>query len=188
MKILKTVAAVLLAGGLLASGTLFAQNVKIAVMSSNDVLGKSVEGKKVIAQLDTYKQNKQKELDSLQKDIAALDQKLASQGASMNEKTRLDLSKDIDAKKMNFQKEVADAQKELETQQNQLLNKVRQDLFPIIRGIRKEKGITIIMEASPAIVDYDETLDITNEVIQRYDKTSASPAAPQKPQPAAKKK
>jgi len=185
MKILKTVAAVLLAGGLLASGTLFAQNAKIAVMSSNDVLGKSIEGKKVITQLESLKQNKQKDLESLQKDIAALDQKLSSQGASMNEKTRLDLSKDIDAKKANFQKEVADAQKEMETQQNQLLNKVRQDLFPIIRAIRKEKGIVIIMEASPAVVDFDEAIDITNEVVQRYDKSSA---APQKPQPAAQKK
>lgn len=185
MKIVKTVAVVLLAGGLLASGTLFAQNVKIAVMSSNDVLGKSVEGKKVIAQLEAFKQNKQKDLDSLQKDIVALDQKLNSQGASMNEKTRLDLSKDIDAKKMNFQKEVNDAQKELEDHQNQLLGKVRQDLFPIIRGIRKERGITIIMESSPAIVDFDETIDITNEVVLRYDKSAA---APQKPQPAAKKK
>lgn len=185
MKILKTGAAVLLACGLAAPLALPAQNAKIAVMSSNDVLGKSVEGKKVIAQLESFKQNKQKALDTLQKDIVALDQKLNSQGASMSEKARLDLSKDIDAKKMNFQKEVGDAQKELENQQNQLLGKVRQDLYPIIRGIRKEKGITIIMEASPAIVDFDEAIDITNEVVQRYDKSAA---APQKPQPAAKKK
>ena len=185
MKILKTVAAVLLACGLVAPLALSAQNAKIAVMSSNDILGKSIEGKKIIAQLETFKQNKQKELDNLQKDIASLEQKLNSQGLSMSERARLDLNKDIESKKMNFQKEVNNAQKDLEYQQNQLLSKVRQDLFPIIRALRKEKGITLILEASPAIVDFDETIDITEEVIRRYDK---APAVPQKPQQPAPKK
>ena len=100
-------------------------------------------------------------------------------------KARLDLTKEIESKKSSLQNEYNNAQRDLQFQQQEIFGKIQEALSPIIKAIREEKGLTVILDKR-SIVDFDPSIEITDEVVQRYNKASlAAPAAQPAPAPAA---
>ena len=104
---------------------------------------------------------------------------------TMSDKARLDLTKEIESKKSSLQNEYNNAQRDLQFQQQEIFGKIQEALSPIIKAIREEKGLTVILDKR-SIVDFDPSIEITDEVVQRYNKASlATPAAQPAPAPAA---
>jgi Skp family chaperone for outer membrane proteins len=150
--------------------------MKIAVINPQKVLSKSIAGQKVMKKLDNLQKAKQKKLTRLKRELSTLENKLQTQGLTMSEQARMNLQKKIDAKKASLQQEYKNAQMDMQFQSKQLLGKVQKELEPIIKKIRQEKKIAIIFDVTRAgIVDMDKSIDITDEVIQRYNKSKLKP-------------
>ena len=48
-------------------------------------------------------------------------------------------------------------------------------MVTIIQALRKERGFDVVLDLGTAgIVDYDQALDITAEVVRRYDASKAA--------------
>ena len=169
---------------LLGGGFLSAQS-KIGILDPQEILEKSIEGKKAFTKLQDFQKMKGEQLEKMKKDADLLEEKLRTQGMTMSDKARLDLTKEIESKKSSLQNEYNNAQRDLQFQQQEIFGKIQEALSPIIKAIREEKGLTVILDKR-SIVDFDPSIEITDEVVQRYNKASlAAPAAQPAPAPAA---
>ncbi len=156
----------------------FAQQAgKIGVINSQMVLEKSAEGKRVIAQLQDKDKKGQADLTRLDNEIKALETKLSTQRLTLTEEAALQINSDLDRKKTDQKRLSEDAVREIQELQYRLFNKVQGELIPIIEGLGKEKGMDVIFDlAKSGAVYVNPVIDLTDEVIRRYDASKAVPA------------
>jgi len=158
----------------------FAQQTgKIGVINSQLVLERSVEGKRVIAQLQDKDKKSQSDLARLDNEIKQLETKLNTQRLTLTDEAAMQINSDIDKKKTDQKRLSEDAVREIQELQYRLFNKVQGELIPIIEGVGKERGMDVIFDlAKSGAVYFSPAIDLTDEVIRRYDASKA--AAPAK--------
>ena len=145
-------------------------NFKIGVVNSTQVLEKSIEGKKAIAQLQEKDRSQQSRLSKLDEEIRQLETKLNTQRLTLTNEAILQLTSDLDKKRTERKRLAEDALRELQDLQRRLFNKVQSELLPIIQQIGKEKNLDIIFDlANSGAIYFNPAIDLTEEVIKRYD-------------------
>ena len=128
------------------------------------------------------------ELGELNKKLQADQQKLQSQGAMLNDGARAELERSIERQTKEFQRSQQDAQEEVQQLQNDLQNAFQTKLYPVIQQIVSEKGIQVLFSARDAGIVYaDPGLDLTADVIRRFDAAGGGTAATPAPATAAPK-
>jgi len=156
----------------------FAQQTgKIGVINSQMVLEKSAEGKRVIAQLQDRDKKSQSDLARLDNEIKQLETKLNTQRLTLTDEAAMQISSDMEKKKTDQKRLSEDAVREIQELQYRLFNKVQSELIPIIDGLGKERGMDVIFDlAKSGAVYFSPAIDLTDEVIRRYDASKAAPA------------
>lgn len=156
----------------------FAQQTgKIGVINSQMVLEKSAEGKRVIAQLQDKDKKSQSDLARLDNEIKQLETKLNTQRLTLTDEAAMQINSDVEKKKTDQKRLSEDAVREIQELQYRLFNKVQGELIPIIEGLGKEKGMDVIFDlAKSGAVYFNPVIDLTDEVIRRYDASKAAPA------------
>ncbi|MFB0565859.1 MAG: OmpH family outer membrane protein [Candidatus Aminicenantaceae bacterium] len=159
-----------LLSSVLASLSFAQQASKIGMINSQRVLENSKEGKRVIAQLQEKDNKIQSDLAKLDDEIRSLETRLNTQRLTLSEESILQLSSDLDRKRTDRKRRAEDSFKELQALQIRLFNKVQNELLPIIEQIGRDKGFDIIFDLSKSgAVYFNPVLEITDEVIKRYD-------------------
>jgi len=153
----------------------FAQEVKnIGVVDSNQILQNSIEGKKVLAQLREKEKTNQGQLAKKDEEIRDLQKKINTQSLTLTQEAQMNLNSDLERLKTERQRMYEDSQREMNETAARLFQKIQNEVMPIIEQIGKEKGIDIIFDLQRSgAVYYSPTVDITKEVIQRYDEQKA---------------
>ena len=148
----------------------FAQEKKVAVVNSQKVLEESVEGKRVIAQLEEKNQKSSSELAKMDEDIRKLETKLNTQRLTLSEESILQLSSDLERARTERKRHAEDALRDFQELQFRLFNRVQNELLPIIEKIGQERGFEIIFDLNKSGAVYvSDASNITDEVIKRYD-------------------
>jgi len=158
---------------------LFAQPTtgKIGVINSQLVLERSAEGKRVIAQLQDRSKKSDADLTKLDNEIKALENKLSTQRLTLTEEAAMQINSDLEKKRTDQKRLTEDAGREMQELQFRLFNKLQNELIPIIEGLGKEKGIDIIFDLQKSGSVYvNPVVDLTEEIIRRYDASKAAPA------------
>jgi len=154
-----------------------AQTIKIGVIDSQKILENSVEGKRVIAQLEEKGKSLQAELTKVADQIRQLESKLSTQRLTLTEEAAAQITTDLDRKRTDQKRMAEDASREGQELQYRLFNKVQGELIPVIEAVGKEKGLDMIFDlAKSGAVYFNPAADLTSEVIRRYDATKAAPA------------
>lgn len=160
----------------------FAQEVKIAVVNSQRILDESVAGKEVLAQLKNFSEKKQQEINVKSQELQKLRDQLATQRFSLSPEALEKRTMEIDQKDTALKRLMEDAQKDFEALRVRLFSKIQNEVTPIITNLGKERAYVIIFDLSTLPVIYwDEKVDITEEVIKRYNQSKA-PAPKQQTQ------
>jgi len=153
------------------------QTGKIGVINSQAVLERSVEGKRVITQLQERDKKGQSDLAKLDTEIKQLETKLSTQRLTLTDEAAIQINSDLERKKTDQKRLSEDAVREIQELQYRLFNKVQAELIPIIEGLGKEKGADVIFDlAKSGAVYFNPVIDFTEEVIRRYDASKAAPA------------
>lgn len=148
---------------------------KIGVINSAEVLEKSVEGKKVIARLQERDKTNQATLTKLDDEIRQLETKLSTQRLTLSDEALFQLNTDLEKKRTERTRTAEDAYRDWQQLQMKLYNRVQSELIPIIEQLGKEKGLDIIFDlAKSGAVYFSPTIDLTAEVIKRYDASKAT--------------
>jgi outer membrane protein len=164
----------------------FPEGAKFAFVDIQMIASNSAEGKAATAKLDDIKKKKNAELLAKNTSLKGMQDKLSSGGSVMNDSARGQLEKDIEKAQRDLQFAQQDAQTELSDATNQLQADFQEKLNPVLESVRAEKGLLMILSIRDSgVVAVDPGLDLSSEIVKRFDAT-AKTAAPA-PTPATKK-
>lgn len=164
----------------------FPEGQRFAVINIQRIAAESTEGKASTAKVQALNQKRIGDLNEINKKLQADQQKLQSQGAILNEAAQDELKRGIDKEQKELQRMQQDAQEEVQQLQQDLQNTFQAKLLPIIQQVVAERKITILFsQADAGIVFADPGLDLTADVIKRFDAAPAATAAPAPTAPAA---
>jgi Skp family chaperone for outer membrane proteins len=151
---------------------------KVGVINSQEVLEKSVEGKRVIARLQERDKSNQASLTKLDDEIRQLETKMNTQRLTLSEEALYNMNADLEKKRTDRKRVAEDSYRDFQDLQIKLFNKIQSELIPIIEQLGKEKGIDLIFDlAKSGAVYFNPTIDMTAEVIKRYDASKATAPA-----------
>jgi Skp family chaperone for outer membrane proteins len=154
----------------------FAQQApKIAAVDLQRTLEQSAEGKNVLTQLRQKEQAIIGELDRYDKQILTLETKLKTQQLTLTEEAQQKLAFDLETARVQRKRVEEDSTKEFQRLQFTLVSRLRNEVLTVIQGYVKERQVSLVFDLSaPSGVVYCEPgLDITSEVIRRYDAAKA---------------
>jgi outer membrane protein len=163
---------------------------KVGVISVQGAIVGTKDGQKASQELTTKFEPKQKDIQTRQTELAQLQDQYNKGGNLMNDEKRNQLARDIDEKKKRLERDVQDAQEELNAEQQRVLQSLGQRMMAVITKYAKDNGYSVILDDSnpnTPILYASSAIDITQDIISLYDKTSvnggpaAKPGAPAPP-------
>src|ERR1700685_2850014 len=157
-----------------------AQQGKFAVINIQGAIISTKDGQKAAAELNAKTAPKKKELEQKQNEIASLQDQLNKGTNTLSDSAKNDLYKNIEAKKKTLQREVEDAQADLEADQNKLMQQLGQKIVAVIERYARDNGYTMVVDVgnpNTPVIYASPSVEITKEVIELYDKASAGGAA-----------
>jgi Skp family chaperone for outer membrane proteins len=106
----------------------------------------------------------------MDKKIQDMDTKLQTQRLVMTFEAQEQLSFNLDNLRTERKRFAEDSLKDWQRLKFQLYNKIREEVNPIIEDVAKEKEFSLVLDlSSNSVVYFDLSVDITAEVIKRYD-------------------
>jgi outer membrane protein len=160
---------------------------KVGVISIQGAIVGTKDGQKASQELDTKFVPKKKEFDSRQNEIAQLQDQYNKGGTVMAEDKRNQLARDVDEKKKRLERDMQDAEEDLRAEQQKMLQGLGQRMMAVIEKYAKDNGYTIILDVSnpnTPVLYASSGIDITQDIVSLYDKTSTSGTLPPATSPA----
>jgi Skp family chaperone for outer membrane proteins len=165
----------------------FPQGSKYAYIDIQLIANASAEGKASTAKVKALNDKKVAELAEKTKALQANQQKLAQGGTVLSDTARAQLEKEVERQGVEIERFKQDATADVTELQQSLQIEFQRKLAPIIQQLADDMSLHMIFsQADAGIVWADTGLDITEEVIKRFDRTAAAAPAPKPPAPAAK--
>ncbi len=150
------------------------ENVKVAVIDVERILLESERGKAALDEIEALRAQKQEEGQAMQQEIAELQQRIREGRLSLSEDKLSELQKQLEDKTIALRRFQDDANRELSKKRDEVLKAVEDSVFPVINDVGKAGDYTLIFNKfSSGLVYADEAADITDEVIERYNGSSA---------------
>jgi Skp family chaperone for outer membrane proteins len=162
----------------------YPEGAKIAYMNIPRIAAESGEGKSSTAKVNALREKKLADLNTKNKQLETAQQKLNS-GGLLSEEARAATQKEAERLQVEIQRLQQDAEAEMQDLQQQLQLEFQRKLSPIIQQVATEKGLHILLSQTDAgMVWADSGLDLTSEIIKRFD--AATAGAAKAPEPAAR--
>jgi outer membrane protein len=170
-----------------------AANGKIGVLNIQQAIVTSGEGKQAAADLQAQFLPRQQEIESLNKQVGDLQQRLNSDATlSDADRSRLNtqgtrLSQRLDRKNNEYQEDLREAQTEI-------MNRLGRKLMDVVNRYAQEHSYSVILDSSGTnsslLLFAAKNIDVTQDVIRLYDEANpakgASTTPATKPTPAPK--
>lgn len=182
MNKIRTIAPLIVLIILAVAGATYAQQVtKIAVINAQRAFETSGEGKKAFNQLQNLDTKIKGDLQKMDDAIRLLENRLNTGRLTMTNEALLALQSDIEKKTTERKRYEEDQTRDAQQLSNNLIQKIRTEMIAVIEALAKERGIELVLDASSpqsGIVTANPAIDITDEVVKRYDAAKGVPAAP----------
>jgi outer membrane protein len=165
---------------LIPMGTVWSQGAKIAVVDFERAIIESAEGKESSAKFNVKLQEKQKEAENRQKALEAIQTRLQTQDKVLSDAVKAGLQRDLQRGQTDLTRLNEDAQKELETMRNELLQPIAQRASALLQAFAAEQSYTVVIDVSNPetnVVWHNPRNDITAELVRRIDASAPKPAA-----------
>lgn len=149
-----------------------AQQLSIAVIDVQRVVTESDPGKQALQKLKLLQDAKIDEGRALQQNLSSLQEQMSKQRFTLSEERLADLSKQMEDGQILLQRFQDDAERELDEARRRELGGLEGRIIPVINEIGAERGFTLIFNKfQSGLVYADETVDITDDVIRRFNTT-----------------
>ena len=138
-----------------------------------------MRGKAASAKVQALTQKKTAELQEKNKSLQSNQQKLQQGGAVLNDAARAQAQKEVDRLTVEIDRFQQDANAEVQELQQSLQAEFQEKLRPVVDSVVKELAVGLLFSAGDAGAIYiDPSLDVTPEVIKRFDTASTTSAVP----------
>jgi outer membrane protein len=163
----------------------FAEDLKLGYVDLQRALNETEDGRKAKANLKKVFDTKQKELDEQQEDFKKAKEDLDKKRTLMNADTVRQKEQELGAKFEKVQQSYMRHQKELQEREGEVTSKIFERMQRIILKIAQAENFSMVLDKTQAgIIFAKQHLDLTNEVIRRYNSGEGAeggggkPAAP----------
>lgn len=161
-----------------APASLARADLRLGFVDMHRAVGEVADGRAAKAKLKKEYDTRQKELDEKQEEIKEMEADLKSRGDAMSEDAKKKAQDDLNEKVMEVTRLYQKLQKELADKEQNALKGIFGRMSDIIRNIAESEGLTMVFEKSDSSLLYAQpSLDLTNEVIRRYNAQSKSRAS-----------
>jgi Skp family chaperone for outer membrane proteins len=176
MNRVRTIAPLVILFILVVAGVSYAQQAsKIAIINSQKAFETSVEGKKVLGQMQDRENKIKSDIQKLDDSIRLLENKLSTGRLTMTNEALLGIQADVDKKATERKRYEEDASRDAQQFSANLVQKIRAEMVTIIDNLAKERGLELVLDVQQSgVVTFSPTIDITDEVIRRYDQSKAA--------------
>ena len=168
---------------------------KIGVINMQEAMLNTAEGKKAFADLTKKYQPRQQELQRLQQEIQAINDQLSKQSATLSDEEQRRLNRDLEDKQKLLKRSSEDAQADYNVDRDEAVRRIGQKMVRIISEYAQQSGYALIVDGAQIPIYYAAPdLDVTQEIVKRYDvanpvadagSTPSAPAAASPARPAA---
>ena len=169
-------AAFLVVGVCLFSGSLQAADLKIGYVDMQQVLEQAPQAEAAQKALQKEFSPRDKTIVNSQKDLRKLEDKLARDGVVMAESDRRKLERDIVSRKRDLKRDQDEFREDLNIRRNEILGKLDNIVRNAVNAIAKTEQYDLIVSQGPGVIHAAERIDITDKVIarlkQEYSKTT----------------
>lgn len=145
--------------------------VKIGIVNIQKVITTISEGKAVLQTLEKSFKTKQKELKAEEESIKKLQESFQKQDLVLTEQAKIKKQQELRTMVAALQQKTMQYQKDIQNQENQLKQPILEKLKPIIDEVSKSEKVALTFELTSSPVVYaEQRVDITEQVINAYDK------------------
>ena len=149
-----------------------AQQLTIAVIDVQRVVTESDPGKQALQKLKELQDGKIDEGRALQQELAAMQEQVSKQRFTLSEERLTEMNKQMEDMQIGLQRFQDDAERELDEARRRELGGLEGRIIPVINDIGVERGYTLIFNKfQSGLVYADDTVDITDDVILRFNTT-----------------
>jgi outer membrane protein len=157
----------------------FPAGTKYAFVNIQRIAGESAAGVTLAGKVQALNQQKVNELNEMNLALQASQQKLEAGATVLSVTAAAQLQTTIERQQIDIQRFTEDAQQEVATLQTQLQEEFQLRLSPVIQAVSTERGLHLLFSVvDSGLVWADQSLDVTTEVIQRFDAAGAAVPAP----------
>ncbi len=157
---------------------------KIAVIQFEAVVAQTNEGQRAFGELNTKFQPKQQQIKSESDEVDTLKKDMQTAGDKLSDAERQSRLRTIDEKEKTLQRNVEDARNDFSGEMNEKFSTIAQKVAGTMTRYAQENGYTLVLDAgsqqqqqSP-ILWAAESTNISEAVVQAYNKQSGIPAQP----------
>ena len=155
-----------------------AEGPKIAVVDFQKALDSVQDGEAARKKLDAAMKDKQASIKTLETQLKAMKDEYDKQSLILSEAARKQKEQEFMNAQMQYQQTAQQSEAEMQQMYVQLMEGLLTKMRAIAGEIGKEKGYDLILETSAGgVVYWGPTLDITQELITRYNAKNPSTAA-----------
>lgn len=142
---------------------------KIAVLDLQKVLTESKAGKAAKLDFDKEFEPKKAVVAAREKAVAEAEAELRNPKTRMDEAARKAKEEKIAQEVVSLNRMKQDIDEELKKLDAELTARVLREVIDVTNEAGREGGYTLILQGTPQILYIDRAIDITDEVIRRYD-------------------
>lgn len=155
----------------------FPEGSKMAYINVQIIANETAQGRVASERVQALNEQKVAELESKNQQLQAAQQKLQQSGGLLSDSARAQLEREVERLTIDIQRFTQDAQADVRDLQEELQTDFQRRLLPIIQQVAIEKGLHMIFSQLDAgLVWADTGLDVTNDVIAKFDQ--ANPSTP----------
>jgi outer membrane protein len=167
---------------------------KVGVIQTQSAMVSTKDGQKAVQELNDRLQPRKGELERKAAEVRELQERLQRGGAAMAEAAKDELTRQIDAKTKSYNRAMQDAQDEYQQENRKLLEELSGRMTSVISKYAVDHGYSVILDVSnpnTPVMYVSNTVDVTRDIIDLYDKMitvpASAPAKPAAPRPASPK-
>ena len=159
---------------------------KIGLVSIQEAILSTAEGKKSMADLQKKYQPRQQEIQNEQRDIQAISDQLQKQAATLGDEEQRRLNRDLEEKQKVLKRATEDYQADTAADRDEMFRRIGQKMVKVIQDYAPKNGYSLVMGSDQVPIYFAATeVDLTDQVVKLYDAaypsdapTSGGPATP----------
>lgn len=141
--------------------------LKIGYVNIAKVMEKSPLTAKAKSRLETEFSGRDKSLETQQKDLKAMEDKMTKDGSVMSESERRRMEKDFGEKRREFERAYREYSEDFNMRRNEELSAIQKRISEVVRNLAKEEQFDLLL--ADGVMHASEQIDMTQRVLQKLE-------------------
>ena len=155
-----------------ASGGANAPLMQVGVLDAQRILNDTQQGREAKETLNEFMKNRQELLALEEQELKRMEEDLMKQASVLSANARKEREGQFRQRMIRYQQRAAELNREVQEKQRELLEQFRDEIERLAAVVARRRNLLLVIEkgrGAPTVYS-DDTIDITTEVIQEFER------------------